>query len=101
MEASGTSGIKAALNGVPHVSVLDGWWIEGHIEGVTGWSIEHYGNDDQDSHGLYSKLADTILPLFYERPSEWQNVMKSAISKNSRFNSHHMMRRYVAEAYIS
>ena len=64
MEASGTSGIKAAFNGVPHLSVLDGWWIEGHIEGVTGWSIEHYGNDVDDAHGLYSKLADTILPLF-------------------------------------
>ena len=101
MEASGTSGIKAAFNGVPHLSVLDGWWIEGHIEGVTGWSIEYHGNDDEDAHGLYSKLAETILPLYYQKQSEWQDVMKSAISKNSRFNSHHMMRRYVAEAYIS
>lgn len=101
MEASGTSGIKAAFNGIPHLSVLDGWWVEGHIEGVTGWSIEHHGNDDQDAHGLYLKLEETILPLFYEKQLEWQGVMKSAISKNSRFNSHHMMRRYVAEAYIS
>jgi starch phosphorylase len=101
MEASGTSGIKAAFNGVPHLSVLDGWWIEGHIEGVTGWSIEHHGNDDKDAHSLYLKFEETILPLFYEKQIEWQGVMKSAISKNSRFNSHHMMRRYVAEAYIS
>ena len=101
MEASGTSGIKAAFNGVPHLSVLDGWWIEGHIEGVTGWSIEHHGNDDKDALGLYLKLEEIILPLFYERKHEWQDVMKAAISKNSRFNSHHMMRRYVAEAYVS
>lgn len=101
MEASGTSGIKAAFNGVPHLSVLDGWWIEGHIEGVTGWSIEHHGTDDKDAHGLYLKLEKIILPLFYEKQPEWQGVMKSAISKNSRFNSHHMMRRYVTETYIS
>ncbi len=101
MEASGTSGIKAAFNGVPHLSVLDGWWIEGHIEGVTGWSIEYHGNDDKDADDLYLKLEEIILPLFYEKQSEWQGVMKSTISKNSRFNSHHMMRRYVAEAYIS
>ena len=101
MEASGTSGIKAAFNGVPHLSVLDGWWLEGHIEGVTGWSIEYHGNDEEDAHGLYLKLEEVILPLFYNNPSAWQSIMKSTISKNSRFNSHHMMRRYVAEAYTS
>lgn len=101
MEASGTSGIKAAFNGVPHLSVLDGWWVEGHVEGVTGWSIEHYGDDDKDADGLYLKLEEIILPLFYNNPLDWQNIMKSVISKNSRFNSHHMMRRYVAETYVS
>lgn len=100
MEASGTSGIKAAFNGVPHMSVLDGWWTEGHIEGVTGWSIEHFTTDEQDADGLYYKLEKTVLPVYYQDRVGWQNIMKAAISKNTRFNSHNMMRRYVAEAYI-
>ncbi len=69
-EASGTSGMKAALNGVPSFSVLDGWWIEGHVEGVTGWSI---GSDDPGDHSadvitLYDKLERDIVPMFYGRP---------------------------------
>jgi len=104
LEASGTSGMKAALNGVPHVSVLDGWWVEGCMEGITGWSI---GNDDagedgqRDGAALYDKLEKTILPLYYTDRVGWLRVMKGAISKNAPyFNSHRMMRRYAADAYI-
>lgn len=108
LEASGTSGMKAALNGVPNFSVLDGWWIEGHIEGVTGWSIgstptelRPNDNHDQDAWDLYQKLEKVILPLYYEDRSGWVRVMKNAISKNGYyFNTHIMMRRYVTEAYI-
>jgi glycogen phosphorylase len=103
LEASGTSGMKAAFNGVPNLSVLDGWWIEGCIEGITGWAIggdnETVGGDDSKS--LYNKLEQIILPLYFENRSGWIAVMKGAISKNaSFFNSHRMMRRYTTEAYI-
>lgn len=99
LEASGTSGMKAAVNGVPSLSVLDGWWIEGCIEGVTGWSI---GNADSthDAQSLYDKLERVVLPL-YRDPSGWMRVMKSAIGKNAAyFHSHRMMRRYGTEAYL-
>jgi starch phosphorylase len=109
LEASGTSGMKAALNGVPNFSVLDGWWIEGHIEGVTGWSIgpAPTGNSVEESHSdedvrdLYEKLERIIIPTFYDNRPEWIRIMKSAIGKNAYyFNTHVMMRRYVTEAYI-
>lgn len=104
LEASGTSGMKAALNGVPSLSVLDGWWIEGCIEGVTGWSIGQDGADQDDALSLYEKLGTIVLPLYYgyaENPGGWIKVMKGAISKNaSYFNSHRMMRRYGTEAYL-
>jgi starch phosphorylase len=109
LEASGTSGMKAALNGVPNFSVLDGWWIEGHIEGVTGWSIgppptettTEVNHSDEDVGDLYKKLQETILPLFYEDRGGWIKVMKNAIGKNAYyFNTHVMMRRYVTEAYL-
>lgn len=104
LEASGTSGMKAALNGVPSLSVLDGWWVEGCIEGVTGWAIGTAGSESngQDATALYDKLEQVVLPLYYyaER-SRWIAVMKGAIAKNaSYFNSHRMMRRYVTEAYL-
>jgi starch phosphorylase len=103
LEASGTSGMKAALNGVPSLSVLDGWWIEGCIEGVTGWSV---GNADstRDAQSLYDKLENVVLPLFHgdaAKAGGWVRVMKGAISKNaSYFNSHRMMRRYGTESYL-
>ncbi len=103
LEASGTSGMKAAFNGVPSLSVMDGWWIEGCIEGVTGWAIgdvEESGNG-RDADALYHKLGEVVLPLYYEDRKGWMQVMKGAISKNaSFFNSHRMMRRYVSEAYL-
>ncbi len=102
LEASGTSGMKAALNGVPSLSVLDGWWVEGCIEGVTGWAIGTEG-DPPETHGpaLMDKLESTVLPLFHGDPAGWCRVMKGAISKvGAVFTSHRMMRRYAAEAYL-
>ena len=109
LEASGTSGMKAALNGVPNFSVLDGWWIEGHIEGVTGWSIgppptetsTDVNHSDDDVKDVYTKLEKTIIPLYYNDRKAWTKVMKNAIGKNAYyFNTHVMMRRYVTEAYL-
>lgn len=103
LEASGTSGMKAAFNGVPNLSVLDGWWIEGCIEGITGWSIGdgRAGDPEADAAALYKKLADTVLPLYSDNRAAWIKLMKGAISKNaSYFNSQRMMRRYVTETYI-
>jgi len=103
MEASGTSGMKAAFNGVPNLSVLDGWWIEGCIEGITGWAI---GDSTESANGndaisLYQKLDEVVFPLYHNDRSGWIKVMKGAICKNaSFFNSHRMMRRYVTEAYV-
>ncbi|GMQ88082.1 MAG: alpha-glucan family phosphorylase [Gammaproteobacteria bacterium] len=103
LEASGTSGMKATFNGVPNLSVLDGWWIEGCIEGVTGWSVGNSGEaeSDQDAESLYDKLEHKVLPLYYQDRAGWIAVMKGAIVKNATFfNSHRMMRRYATEAYI-
>lgn len=109
LEASGTSGMKATHNGVMNFSVLDGWWIEGHIEGFTGWSIGPAPHeltpgadaDARDSEDLYDKLQNTIIPLYYHDRHTWIRIMQNAIGKNAYyFNSHRMMRRYVTEAYI-
>lgn len=104
LEASGTSGMKAAFNGVPSLSVLDGWWIEGCIEGVTGWAVgDHAATDDGDARALLEKLEQVVLPLYHDSTENggWIRVMKGAISKNAAyFNSHRMMRRYATEAYI-
>lgn len=102
LEASGTSGMKAAFNGVPNLSVLDGWWIEACIEGLTGWAIgDAAGIADGDAAMLYDKLEKLVLPLYYAHSDGgWVRLMKGAISKNaSYFNSHRMMRRYATEAY--
>jgi starch phosphorylase len=109
LEASGTSGMKAAHNGVLNFSILDGWWIEGHIEGFTGWSIGpaptetklHENMDTRDAEDLYNKLEYIIVPLFYSDRHGWIRMMQNAIGKNAYyFNTHRMMRRYVTEAYI-
>jgi starch phosphorylase len=102
-EASGTSGMKAALNGVPSLSVLDGWWVEGCLEGITGWAVGSAAAEanGHDAIALYEKLAGTVLPLYYHDHNAWVQVMKGAIIKNgSYFNSHRMMRRYAASAYL-
>ncbi len=109
LEASGTSGMKAALNGVPSLSVLDGWWLEGHVEGVTGWAI---GTDPgangpsgathgMDAEALYEKLENTILPCFYGNSEAFLQIRRSAIALNaSFFNTHRMLLEYLFEAYF-
>ena len=100
LEASGTSGMKAALNGVPNLSVLDGWWVEGHMEGITGWAIGNGERSSSDAVSLYDKLERVVLPLYAARDG-WIRIMKGAISRNaSLFHSHRMMRRYAADAYF-
>jgi starch phosphorylase len=103
LEASGTSGMKAALNGVLNLSVLDGWWIEACVDGVTGWSIGRDGADEPGQHAgaLYDKLEGQVLPLYYRDRARWIWMMKQGIAKiPSYFNSQRMMRRYTTEAYV-
>jgi starch phosphorylase len=103
-EASGTSGMKAALNGVPSLSILDGWWIEGCVEGSTGWAIGKE-EDLPEDHGveaasLYDKLERVIVPLFYGRPDAFAEVMRYTIALNgSFFNTERMMDQYLSNAY--
>ena len=104
-EASGTSGMKAALNGVPSFSILDGWWVEGCLEGITGWSIGHgtetMENDDAEASSLYAKLEMIIVPMFYGRPRAYATVMRSAIAINgSFFNTQRMVSQYISNAYF-
>lgn len=97
LEASGTSGMKAAVNGVPSLSVRDGWWLEGHIEGVTGWAV---GNGD-DAKSLYDKLEGVVLPLFYTERDRYLEVMRHAMALNgSFFNTQRMVQQYVVRAYL-
>ncbi|MBN1274816.1 alpha-glucan family phosphorylase [Candidatus Woesearchaeota archaeon] len=108
-EASGTSGMKAALNATPQLSTLDGWWLEGHIEGVTGWKIgpapkeQGYEQDptpDDEADELYRKLEETIIPLYYGDKHEWARVMKHCIAINaSFFNTYRMVQQYLATTY--
>ena len=108
LEASGTSGMKAALNGVPSLSILDGWWIEGCIEGVTGWSIGENGrgkadsdNRSKDASSLYDKLEQAVIPLFYRDRDRFIDVMLHSVALNgSFFNTHRMVQQYVLKAYF-
>ncbi len=115
LEASGTSGMKAAHNGVPSLSVLDGWWVEGCIEGVTGWAIEPEGPEGSggagagtpvtdggaaEAAGLYRKLREVVAPTFRDRRGEWIRLMRQCIALNaSYFNAHRMAQQYLALAY--
>ncbi|HEX6897972.1 MAG TPA: glycosyltransferase family 1 protein, partial [Bryobacteraceae bacterium] len=103
-ESSGTSGMKAALNGVPSLSVRDGWWIEGAVEGFTGWSIgdENSGGTTEELSSLYSKLQRVILPMYYGRQDDYVRVMRYSIALNaSFFNTQRMITQYVANAYTA
>jgi glycogen phosphorylase len=99
-EASGTSGMKAALNGVPSLSVLDGWWIEGCAEGVTGWAIEDGETEAAEAASLYEKLERSIAPLFAQ-PAAWAKMQQHCVAINgSFFNTHRMLHQYVTNAYF-
>ncbi len=110
LEASGTSGMKAAMNGVPQLSVMDGWWVEGCIEGVTGWAIGANGasatldtGDDRalDAQSLYNQLETVILPMYYRDSERWMDVMRHAIALNgSFFNTERMVDQYLRKAYF-
>ena len=108
LEASGTSGMKAAINGVPSLSILDGWWVEGCIEGITGWAIGN-GNADpgnrdtrpEDAEALYNKLEMVILPMFCNEPDRYAEVMRHSIALNaSFFNTERMLTQYISKAYF-
>jgi starch phosphorylase len=109
LEASGTSGMKAAVNGVPSLSILDGWWVEGCIEGVTGWAIGSAGeggsappphDDHADAAALYRKLREAVIPCFYGDPDRLAQIMRGAIALNaSFFNTERMLAQYLHCAY--
>ena len=99
LEASGTSGMKAAVNGVPSLSVLDGWWLEGCIEGVTGWAVGHGSPDADDAEELYAKLEE-VARVFFADPTRFDDVRRNAIALNgSFFNTDRMAREYALSAY--
>jgi starch phosphorylase len=99
-EASGTSGMKAALNGVPSLSILDGWWIEGCIEGVTGWAIEDGATDADEALSLYHKLETAVVPLYLQAPEKWAQLMRTTLAFNgSYFNTNRMVKQYTRNAY--
>jgi len=109
LEASGTSGMKAAVNGVPSLSILDGWWSEGHIEGVTGWAIGEarrstpglVTDNAADAESLYTKLEHIIVPMYYNERARYLNVMQHAIAINgSFFNTQRMVHQYITDAYM-
>ena len=99
-EASGTSGMKAAMNGVPSLSILDGWWIEGCMEGVTGWAIEDGASDEEEAQSFYRKLESAVVPLYLEAPEKWARLMRTTLAFNgSYFNTNRMVKQYNRNAY--
>src|ERR1035441_3628482 len=99
-EASGTSGMKAAMNGVPSLSILDGWWSEGCIEGMTGWAIEDGADDQEEANALYAKLETAVVPLYRDAPEKWARLMRNTLAFNgSYFNTNRMVKQYTRNAY--
>ena len=108
MEASGTSGMKAALNGVPHLSIMDGWWMEAY-NGKNGWAVEHEeveeNRDQADAEKIYRILEEEIILRYYNEwedgiPKEWVRVMKETIKSNAaRFSARRMVKEYIDKFY--
>lgn len=99
-EASGTSGMKAALNGVPSLSVLDGWWIEGCAENITGWAVEDFDDEAREAECLYDKIARSVGPMFADKAA-WARLRQHCIAMNGTFfNTHRMLGQYVSNAYF-
>jgi len=99
-EASGTSGMKAALNGVPSLSILDGWWIEGCQEGITGWAIENGASDEEEAASFYDKLENSVVPLYQKSPEYWARLMRNTVAFNaSFFNTDRMVQQYIRNGY--
>jgi len=109
LEASGTSGMKAGANGVPSISILDGWWLEGY-NGKNGWAFGGEATEGDrtaaDADALYRLLEENIIPLYYRRPDdeiphEYVRVMKAAIkSVAPQFSSRRMLKEYVRQFYV-
>ena len=92
--------MKAAMNGVPSLSILDGWWIEGCIEGVTGWAIEDGANDQEEANSLYTKLEQFVVPLYRDSQEKWARLMRTTLAFNgSYFNTNRMVVQYTRSAY--
>jgi starch phosphorylase len=92
--------MKAALNGVPSLSILDGWWIEGCIEAVTGWAIEDGADDAAEATSLYKKLETAVVPLYLDAPEKWARLMRTTLAFNgSYFNTNRMVKQYTRNAY--
>ena len=100
-EASGTSGMKATLNGVPNLSVLDGWWAEGCKNGVNGWAVgdPKHPDDASDADHLYSVLENSVIPTFYNDRNKWISMMKEAIKTGVDFTAHRMIMEYNQKFY--
>ena len=92
--------MKAAMNGVPSLSILDGWWIEGCIEGVTGWAIEDGADDQEEAQSLYRKLETAVAPLYRAAPEIWARLMRTTLAFNgSYFNTNRMVKQYTRNSY--
>jgi starch phosphorylase len=92
--------MKAALNGVPSLSILDGWWIEGCIEGVTGWAIEDGASDEEEATSLYKKLETAVVPLYLDGAEKWARLMRTTLAFNgSYFNTNRMVKQYTRNSY--
>jgi len=100
LEASGTSGMKAAINGVPSLSVLDGWWIEGCVEGLTGWAVDSPDKPAAQITALLRKL-ERVIKLYYQKPEQYRRIMRNALALNGAyFNTQRMVEEYVRKAYL-